>query len=318
MKNVNFYFCLSCSLDQILQLVEQIRTLAPTKIDSTRVKRILLVTSFRTGSSFLGDLLQQSNSHTYYVYEPLRSLPPETKINGTWMPDAVHLIRSLFTCNYDAIPKYNKYLRQNPSFFRRNKVMSKLCVTIKKWRVSASCTDARVSTEMCQRSPVQVIKTTRLGLQDIPKLDLPVDTKIVYLQRDPRAIYSSRKEMVWCKIDRCRNISVLCQEREDDLRALKQWPKGTITLVRYEDLATNPMEESKRLYAELGLHYTKHVQSFVKTHTTDASETENRFSTYRNSTAAASRWKTKLSSQEIAKIQKSCTYTLKHAGYEFV
>ena len=295
--------------------IDQIKAFIPNKLDSQRVKRILLVTTYRTGSSFVGDLLQQSDPHSYYVYEPLRSISSMSRNDESRRSNASNLIRSLFTCNYEAIPDYNEYIQQNLVFFRRNRYAKNLCRRMK--QNLKTCTNARIAQEMCLRSPVHVIKTTRLDLKDVPKLDLPAGTEIVYLQRDPRAIYNSRKENPWCA-GNCRDIDVLCKKREEDLRTLEKWLKNSITLVRYEDLATNSLPETKRLFKRLGLNYNRRVKSFVKTHTNDASRTDKLFSTYRNSTAAATRWKNELKPREIAKLQTACRYVIEQAGYEFV
>ena len=146
------------------------------------------------------------------------------------------------------------------------------------------------------------------------KLDLPTGTKSVYLQRGPRAIDNSRKKHTLCMKEVCRNISMICKEREEDLRTLEKWCKKSITLVRYEDLATNPLPESERLFRALGLNYTSDVKSFVKAHTNDASQTNDRYSTHRNSTAAATRWKSELEATEVEKIQKACRYVIERAG----
>ena len=302
--------------ENIDDVINRLKILAPTRVHPKHVTRILLVATFRSGSSFLGDLLQQSNLQSYYFFEPLYSLVWDVRINQTMLPAATHLIRALFDCNYEAIPKYNQFIKTKEFDFGNNAFVKKLCG--QSGKNLTRCTDAQLSREICLRSHVQIMKTTRLGLEHVLKLDLPPGTKVVYLQRDPRAIYSSRKEHSWCRVEACMNISVLCKEREDDLKMLQNWSNDPITLVRYEDLALNPLSESKRLLKKLNLNYTEQVESFVESHVRDDSKSNDLFSTYRNSTAPILKWKSKLRKEEITAIEKSCNYTLKHAGYELV
>jgi hypothetical protein len=64
------------------QLLQKVKLLAPDIVNPVRVKGILLITTFRSGSSFLGDLLQQSDTLTYYHFEPLRSLLSNTRLDS--------------------------------------------------------------------------------------------------------------------------------------------------------------------------------------------------------------------------------------------
>lgn len=299
-------------------IINRIKILAPTRVDPKHVTRILLVATFRSGSSFVGDLLQQSHRQSFYFFEPLYSLVWDVRIDQTLMPIAAHLIRALFECNYEVIPQYNNFIKTKEFDFGNNAFVKKLCG--QSGKNLTRCTDPELSREICLRSHVQIMKTTRLGLEHVLKLDLPPGTKVVYLQRDSRAIYSSRKEHGWCRVKACRNISVLCKEQEDDLKILENWPNDSITVVRYEDLALNPLNESKRLFKQLRLDFSERVELFVKSHTNanESSKINNNFSTYRNSSAPVLKWKKKLRKEEITAIQESCNYTLKHAGYELV
>lgn len=110
----------------------------------------------------------------------------------------------------------------------------------------------------------------------------------------------------------------MCEELTSDTLALRKLGDKRITVVRFEDLAQNPVREAKRIYEELDLTYTTGVETFLKTHTTDSSQTLKRSSTYRNSSAVVFQWKEKLTRDEIDEIQKRCAYVFQRGEYEII
>ena len=278
----------------------------------------MIVTSFRSGSSFLGDLLQQSDPRSYFFYEPLHFLTSDVRAKNRDLQTVNHLVQNLFRCNYGAEPRFVRHLfgRIYTYLITRSDYVDKICKS--KSLNGLTCRNLHLLQEICRRSHVQIMKFTRLNLADAVKLDLPAGTKILYLQRDPRAIYNSRKTRNWCQKKECRNISALCEERKNDLLTLQQSPNNQIIVTRFEDLALNPMQESERLFNVLGLQHTDNVKGFLRTHTQGKGKKAESDSTKRNSSAVATRWRTQLSKQEIMQLQRSCDYVLKNAGYDFI
>jgi hypothetical protein len=231
------------------------------------------------------------------------------------MRNATRLIQNLFQCNINTLDSVNYGARGSVHFVGRNQLLQKLCSAS---RLNLSnCRNIRLAVELCRRSHVQIIKLTRLNLEDVVKLTLPTGTKIVYLRRDPRAIYNSRKKHAWCRNTSCLNISVLCKEQTSDLFALEKL-SSKILLVGFENLASNPFVESERLFNHLGLDYNQNVKSFIRIHTNGKLVVKNPYSTYRNSTSVVSKWRTELSKTEVKSIQRSCERVLRHAGYDFI
>lgn len=304
--------------EHVKPLLTKTKHLAPHLINPINVKRILLITTFRSGSTFLGDLIQQSNLLTYYHYEPLHCLAEDVRIGNEQLVEGQDIVGNLFQCNLESSPRYANYIQRKDRLFmiRKSRFILNLCNASPPSLIQ--CANIDLLQEMCRRSSVQIMKITRLHLKDALQLKLPAGTKLVYLQRDPRAIYNSRKKCQWCGHTACQNISVLCHERESDLLTLKQLPTNQVTFVRFEDLATQPLEESKRLYHELGLNYTADVEQFIKTHTKDRSKVRNLFSTNRDSSKVISQWQSELSRAEINQLQKSCARVISDAGYDFL
>ena len=278
----------------------------------------MVITSFRSGSTFLGDLLQQSDIRSYYSFEPLHFLTGDTRLKNRSLPMVNRLVQHLFQCNYKAEPDFFRSIlgKTFSFFFKRNEFVQNVCNSM--LEKDPDCRDVRLLEETCRRSRVQIIKFTRLNLADALKLDLPAGTKILYLQRDPRAIYNSRKRLKWCYKKECQNISVICEERNNDLRALREVSNNQIIVTRIEDMALNPMQESERLFNALGLQHTARMKSYLKAHTKNPEEVSRSYSRKRISLALVLRWKTQLSRKEILQLQQSCEYVIKNAGYDLI
>ena len=278
----------------------------------------MVITSFRSGSTFLGDLLQQADNRSFYFYEPLHGFTLDARVETHTLPTVNRLVQHLLQCNYKEEPRHvTRILKpRSPFFLTRNHFLSKVCDNT--YPTDPACADVQLLQETCRRSRVQIMKFTRLNLADALKLDLPAGTKILYLQRDPRAIYNSRKSLGWCRKKECSNISVICEERNNDLRALQRARNDKIIVTRFEDMALNTTQESERLFNALGLRCTKNVKKFLQSHTEYSGKATNVYSTKRDSSAVVSQWRTQLSRAEIMQLQESCNYVIKNAGYDFI
>ncbi|CAF1077899.1 unnamed protein product, partial [Didymodactylos carnosus] len=120
------------------------------------------------------------------------------------------------------------------------------------------------------------MKVARLHMKHIEQLMSTVkndlNLKVVFLVRDPRGIYSSRKAMDWCVNTPCIDVQNLCNEMRVDLkvfRRLKQSNPNQFNLIKYEDLSSNPERETRILFKQLQIPYTKTVQRFLETHTSE-------------------------------------------------
>ena len=112
---------------------------------------------------------------------------------------------------------------------------------------------------LCSIFPVQLMKTTRVGLNVISELvqDLRLkNLKILLLVRDPRAVIYSRSGYQWCRDSRfCREPSVLCEDLENDFKTMKKMQldfPDRIMYLRYEDFAANPRREIREAAHFLG------------------------------------------------------------------
>lgn len=112
-------------------------------------------------------------------------------------------------------------------------------------------------------------------------------SQVLYLVRDPRAVYASRKTLSWCANSSCSSIESLCDEMTRDFDSYESYVAARlldrdveddktinltvarlkVRLIRFEDLALTPIQETKRLYKALGLSFTASVERYVRTHT---------------------------------------------------
>jgi hypothetical protein len=70
--------------------------------------RALVTTTWRSGSTFLGDILL-SHPATYYHYEPLLHFGIEQVRTGRKAREALRVIKSLFNCDYSKLGmRFNK------------------------------------------------------------------------------------------------------------------------------------------------------------------------------------------------------------------
>lgn len=94
----------------------------------------------------------------------------------------------------------------------------------------------------CRLSPWVLMKLVRLNLNLLLPIleDNSLQSHVILLMRDPRAVMHSRKAKVgWCKEPACRNATVLCQQMEDDLETFKAFSKffpQKLHFLRYEDV----------------------------------------------------------------------------------
>ncbi|KAJ8248909.1 hypothetical protein GJAV_G00229090 [Gymnothorax javanicus] len=330
-----------------------------------RRTNILILASTRTGSSFMGQLLNQ-HSDVIYLFEPLyhvqSSLLP--RLNRSNYDTALKLmagasrdlLRSLYDCDFYFLERYItpppvKHITNN--LFRRGASRALCSPPVCRasgprkanWEVK-NCEnkcplDMTLAATSCRQLPSMAIKIVRIPeLGDLRTLveDPRLNLKIIHLVRDPRAILSSRMETFW-SLDR-RNtmedmarknqikldptgIRELCEDYHNSISmALSRphWLKGKYMLVRYEDLARNPLQKTKEIYEFLGMSLDKNVINWIQYNTREGNgpASQNFYSTTRDSKATAESWRLKLSFEMATYSQNICSQVLHQLGYKAV
>lgn len=275
--------------------------------------RSIIITTWRSGSTFLGDVL---NSHpgNFYHYEPLLDYDI-IQIRGAPLASAaLQTLRDLLHCNYSSLDHYLEYGQDHNWLFTHNTRLWERCIIHPQL-----CWLPQFLSPMCSLFPFQSMKVVRLRLRLTEELlaDPNLNVRVVLLVRDPRGTMQSRRHRDWCpgKPD-CWDPSRLCADLTSDysaaLRLSEKFPH-TFRAVRYEDLSLEPYEGVKQLFKFFGLDFHPQVRQFLDTHTkTNAGGVS---STFRNSKAAPFHWRQDLSHREVRAIQRACRPAMAVWGY---
>ncbi|XP_076630932.1 carbohydrate sulfotransferase 4 isoform X2 [Colletes latitarsis] len=278
-----------------------------------RPMRSVILTSWRSGSTFLGDVI---NAHpaNFYHYEPLLDFGI-VQIRGPPLADeALRNLESLLRCDFNNLDRYFEYGKTHPWVFNHNTHLWKQCQAHKR-----ICWDPRFVSTFCKLFPFQSMKIVRLRLRAAEKLleQEHLGIRLVLLIRDPRGILQSRKHREWCptKPD-CSDPALVCADMVSDfsvaVRLIKKYPR-TFRVVRYEDLSVDPYKHVKELYNFYGLDFHLNVKRFLDTHTKN--DVGGVSSTFRNSKVAPFHWRSDLDFEEVDEIQRVCSTAMRLWGY---
>lgn len=276
--------------------------------------RNLIVTTWRSGSTFMGDILL-SHPGTFYHYEPLLDFGIKQIRHGEEAAQAVRNLRHLLNCEYGEMEHYLRYGPSHPWLFSHNKFLWGRCKTS-----SDLCWKPEFLSPFCSLFPFQSLKTVRLRLNLTEELleDKKLGVRLLYLVRDPRGTLQSRRHREWCpgKKD-CDDPETLCEDLiRDYITATvfrRKFPES-FRAVRYEDISFNVFNETKELLDFFRLDFHPDIQKFLQTHT--GRNKGGVSSTFRDSKAAPVHWQKDLAWEEVQRIQGVCEKALRLWGYE--
>ncbi|XP_034942897.1 carbohydrate sulfotransferase 5-like isoform X2 [Chelonus insularis] len=275
--------------------------------------RSVILASWRSGSTFVGDVV---NSHpaNFYHYEPLLDFGI-IQVRGSPLAEtAINNIYALFNCDYYKLKNYLNFGKTHPWVFNHNTHLWRQCMIHKKL-----CWDPQFVSRFCKIFPFQSMKLVRLRLKiaEVLLKDESLGVRMVLLMRDPRGLMQSRKHRNWCPsspdcYDPARVCADMISDYESAVRLKKQYSQR-FKVVRYEDLSIDPFLNAKNLFEFYGLNFHSNVKNFLETHT------KNDFggvsSTFRNSKAAPFHWRNDLDFEEVEEIQSVCSRAMSLWGY---
>ena len=310
---------------------KRIGDLIPVK----ETKQIMIATTWRSGSSFFGDLLNHYPG-TFYSYEPLHLFKHQDSV--TWQEgEPVEFVRDVFKCDYDSKVMHS-YLKhssraENQFLFTVNKRIWRVCQNLLPSKVA--CFLPGLYDKTCLAFPIHTVKTVRMRVATtetyLKDEEMP-NFKLIVLFRDPRGTMNSRASMEWCTNAHCSNTTVVCDHMTSDVRAaydLSEKFPGRVHLVRYEDLATEPYQVVDELLTFLELPMKHPIETFIETHTkmtraekmaeakkkAYAQKFKRPHSTYRDSKSTAFAWRSKMDWTYIKHIQEQCKEPMDILGY---
>ncbi|XP_014877397.1 carbohydrate sulfotransferase 7 [Poecilia latipinna] len=204
---------------------------APTNKSQSRT-HIYLHATWRTGSSFLGELFNQ-HPDVFYLYEPMwhiwQTLYPGDA--GSLQGAVRDMMNSLYRCDFSVLKLYAGSQNITTAFifgWKMNKVICSepLCDAHQRHEIGlvredrcAKCQkrDLRELERECKKYPVMVIKGVRvLDLSTLVPLmrDPAINLQIIQLFRDPRAVHNSRLKSKQALVK--ESIQVLRSKKQTD------------------------------------------------------------------------------------------------------
>ncbi|KAG2457149.1 carbohydrate sulfotransferase 7 [Polypterus senegalus] len=197
---------------------------------------IYLHATWRTGSSFLGELFNQ-HPDVFYLYEPMWHMwqalyPGDAESLQGALRD---MMSSLFRCDFSVLRLYssNKNLTASGLFgWKNNKVICSepLCSAYQRGAIGlidgtlcerCKGTELQRLEQECKKYPVVVIKDVRvldLGVLTPLMRDPELNLQVIQIFRDPRAVHNSRLKSKQALVR--ESIQVLRSRKRADKRLL--------------------------------------------------------------------------------------------------
>ena len=316
----------SANSDKTLsRILNQKNRIEENKTGAVVINKILLFTQWRSGSSFVGEILKH-NPKTFYMFEPMMffHLQKPSAIGEIFLTkNASHFLSELFRCNLSYITEVSKQHWPNETKFRT--FWFKRAFGIPKY-IGLSEDHCKTKTNIVAK----IIKVPQL------KFVFPFVTdenvKTIYLVRDPRGVFMSRTPFLMEKYN-VTNLDILytvhyreemrkhCRNIVQDYEFIKantHFIPDILFLVRYEDVAYHPKEMTAQIYSFLGFNRTEALNKWLNRATSSNSEITNPYSTQRQSTEVAESWKKTISVNLLQMIQNDCREALHVYNYTLI
>uniref|UniRef100_A0A3P9CD35 Sulfotransferase n=1 Tax=Maylandia zebra TaxID=106582 RepID=A0A3P9CD35_9CICH len=278
---------------------------------------VLLLSSWRSGSSFLGQVFSQHPS-VFYLMEPGWHV-------WTQLRD---LLRSLFQCDFSVM---ESYLPENQK-------------ELFMWSHSR----ALCSPPVCPLMPRNQLSNKTHCQQNCKPRDLKIVEQVcgfyshvVYKEVHPRGVMRSKEKVAeYLASDNAivleqkpineaevqyQVMQEICRShlRINKRAVLKPPPflKGRYKLVRYEDVTRNPVKEIKSLYQFVGLEMTTQLATWIYqvTHGKGKGSIKEAFDiTSRSATDISQAWRTMLPHNTVKRVQEVCEEAMSYLGYTMV
>ena len=252
-------------------------------------QNILILSNQYCGSALLGELFNQ-NPQVFYLHEPLKSLDYYKENRPTDVYDAMvtQQLDGIFQCKFDELSYFTNFMSFQysslksrlasralsapplcPEFNSRPFYTIRMCTPLKPQTTSAIC-------KLHQHTVVKSIQ-----FSDVHKLSYLMDKdnsdyslKVVHLVRDPRAIvfthFLTNQSSSLNQSDSSRHLKEysqrLCKNMLANIKyaiTAPIWLQGKYTLLRYEDLGTNPHQIAELVYKFVGVPMVPQIRVWL-------------------------------------------------------
>ncbi|XP_068103864.1 carbohydrate sulfotransferase 6-like [Hyperolius riggenbachi] len=321
---------------------------SPSHTPKRNPVHLLVVSSWRSGSSFIGQIFNH-HSDVFYLFEPGHPIWMKFQNESS---ELLHypvrdLLRSLFTCDVSPLqqylPKGGEHIG-DLKFFAETRALCTppACSTFipSEGYDRLSCyhrcskKSLKLMAETCKMYSHVVMKTVRiLDLSVLLPLfrDPALDLRILHLVRDPRAVAFSRKyfilkieDHIVLKKEGNENITInrvmekICRSQVhiNNVAKAAQALQGRYMAIRYEDLAYKPLQSINKIFSFASLRSTEDLEQWAYNITHQEKEGKNGVMTFsRESSKVVQRWRTTLDFDFVEEIQKSCKEAMELFGY---
>ncbi|XP_033751826.1 carbohydrate sulfotransferase 1-like [Pecten maximus] len=303
---------------------------------------VIILTYMRSGSSFLGEILQ-ANSDTFYWFEPVHELWGLYKADNhkqfdfkdgtkrafkTFLDLAIPTIRNISTCELESLPM--GALREQ--FLSKSEQMKEF-VNCRGYEEHGHTTNKKLIrclpdlNTKCLQSKHIVIKTIRIRMKSLGNiLEKIPSLKVIHLMRDPRGTFRSQKVVGQLSKQNYRTeIYGLCNQIYKDIlerESLHEKYPGRIRTVFYEDVANNPIVYSKSLYYYLGMNFTSDVEKTIFGFTLAGKSGSKKCgilcTQMANSSQEASNWRDEISMELVKIVDNACSDLYNKIGYKSI
>ncbi|XP_031625407.1 carbohydrate sulfotransferase 5-like [Contarinia nasturtii] len=277
----------------------------------------IIISTWRSGSTFLGDILNAIPG-TFYHFEPLAHFLTAQIRGPPKSTDAINTISELLKCNYTGLQQYLRHSKESGNQFLR-------AHTVPLWNSCKPhenlCWDPNFLNSFCRLFPIQTMKIVRLRAAFAESLfkDPALNVKVVLLIRDPRGTMASRKPHSWCDRPDCNTSAELCKDLVDDFKSAKilinKYP-SQFKAIRYEDLSLNPFNMTKEIFNFYGMPFDQNIDNYLDLHTRTRDGGD--YSTFRDSKTVPFLWTRSSTWAEVQRIQSYCAKAMSVWGYKLI
>ena len=317
-------------------------------------QKVLILAQGRSGSSFLGEIFNQ-DKNVFYVYEPLHIRKTFLK-TGVFQEkgytlSSFQVLDNLFSCSTGKLQDYLTFISfpdlSNPHFrfaskslssppLCRQEVSERTAVKMELQTLMGVCPQLyhKEVSKVCKQKSTIVIKDLahRIPYKEISELEKLLikhqNLHVIYIVRDPRAVLVSMRRIRWISNEPSARFTDLnsaarniCKETTNMLwlvdRLSDQFPTR-VHFIRYEDLASDPVNESKQLFSKIGIPLKRRVINWISVNT-NSNNTSSKSEPYRvdlrNASVPLYSWRLALNFSDMVAIQNICTPVLKNLNY---
>ncbi|KAH9632145.1 hypothetical protein HF086_006579 [Spodoptera exigua] len=280
--------------------------------------RTLVISSWRSGSTFLGDLVNSIPSN-YYHYEPLLMYGTKQLRRPTDATEALSIVRRMFKCNFEGLEEYFEFESKDLSLFSHSTRLWEYC---KNEKSNDLCFNGDFISRICKLFPFQSMKLVRLRLSLVDEIlnDNELNVRVILLMRDPRGLMQSRRHRRFCELSSdCWEPSLVCADMISDYvaaRNIMQRYPGRLLVVRFEDLALKPDITTQKILDFMRVDGRKAFDEFLESHTN--MEVAGVHSTFKVTRNIPFKWKYTLDYNYVNDLQIACKEAMRLWGYKMV